>query len=106
MVVQTTSANQPTEPANPSDVMTVWAHDVNGIAQPIHVSLVDADAVDQQLGLQFKSGVTPEMTQKFKDRGYEIKSRRRYAPLWLEQGQPLMLSVEDTRIVPVSREVL
>lgn len=106
VVVQTTSAVQPAEPLNPDDVMTVWAHDANGVAQPMHITLVDADAVDRQLGSQFKSSVTPELAQELKDRGYEVKSRQRYAPLWLEQGQPLMLPVEDTRIVPISREVL
>jgi hypothetical protein len=96
----------PTEPLNPDDVMTVWAHDARGVAQPLHVPLVDADALDKQLGVQFRPGMSPELKQQLEDRGYQVESRKRYAPLWLDQGQPLILPVEDTRIVPVGRDVL
>jgi hypothetical protein len=50
--------------------------------------------------------MSAELKQQLEDRGYQVESRRRYAPLWLEQGQPLMLPVEDTRIVPVGRDIL
>jgi hypothetical protein len=96
----------PVEPLNPDDVMTVWARDAQGVAQPLHVPLVDADTVEKQLGVQFRPGMSPELKQQLEDRGYQVESRKRYAPLWLEQGQPLMLPVEDTRIVPVGRDIL
>lgn len=94
------------EPLNRDDVMTVWARDAQGVAQPLHVSLVDADAVDKHLGLQSRPGMSPELKQQLENRGYQVESRKRYAPLWLEQGQPLMLPVEDTRIIPVGRDIL
>jgi hypothetical protein len=97
---------RPSEPINPGDVMTVWARDAQGVAQPLHIPLVDADTVDKHLGVEFRSGMSPELKQKLEDRGYQVESRQRYAPLWLEQGQPLMLPVEDTRIVPAGRDIL
>lgn len=97
---------QPGALLNPDDVMTVWAHDAQGVAQPLHVPLVDADSVDKQLGVQFRPTMSPELKQRLEDRGYQVESRRRYAPLWLEQGQPLMVPVEDTRIIPVGQEIL
>jgi hypothetical protein len=39
------------------------------------------------------------------ERGYQVQSKRRYAPLWLENGRPLVLPVEDTKIIPVSNRV-
>jgi hypothetical protein len=39
------------------------------------------------------------------DGGYDVQSRQRYAPIWLENGQRLVVPVEDTKIVPVSQNV-
>jgi hypothetical protein len=95
------------EPSVPSvrksnDALTFWVRDAAGGAQPVHVPLVDAAALDRQLGVEFRSGLPEGMREHLENHGYDVQSTRRYAPLWLENGRSLVVPVEDTRIVPVS----
>jgi hypothetical protein len=94
----------PPEPES-SDALTLWVRDHTGRAQRLHVPLVDAGAVDQQLGVRFRSGVPDSLRSQLRERGYDVFSTRRYAPLVLENGGSLVVPVEDTRIVPVSSDV-
>jgi hypothetical protein len=63
--------------------------------------LVDAGAIDQRFGLQFRSGMPANVRAQLEQNGYRIETKRRYAAIWLDNGQPLMVPVEETRIVPV-----
>lgn len=102
---------EPTEPApppavrSPRDGLTLWVRDDAGGAQPVHVPLVDAGALDRQFGVEFRSGLPDELREQLRRNGYEVQSKRRYAPLWFENGRSLVVPVEDTRIVPVSQIV-
>jgi hypothetical protein len=69
------------------------------------VPLVDAGELDKQLGVQFQTGVPDDVRNQLKNNGYQVQSKRQYAPLWLENGRPMILPVEDTNIVPVSNKV-
>jgi hypothetical protein len=40
-----------------------------------------------------------------KNQGYTVQSKRQYAPMWLDNGRPMVVPVEDTKIVPVSNKV-
>jgi hypothetical protein len=42
---------------------------------------------------------------QLQDRGYDVQSKRRYAPFWLENGRQMIVPVEDTKIVPVYQNV-
>jgi hypothetical protein len=88
-----------------SDALTLWVRDHTGRPQRLHVPLVDAGAMDQQLGVRFRSGMPDSLRSQLRERGYDVFSTRRYAPLVLENGGSLVVPVEDTRIVPVSSEV-
>ena len=90
---------------NRPDMLTVWVQDENGQPRPLGVPLVDAETVDRQLGVGFRPGVPQHVRSRLREQGYQVETKRRYAPLWIEQGQPVVFPVEDTRIVPVSREV-
>jgi hypothetical protein len=92
-------------PSSPADALTLWVRDETGRARPLRVPLVDATAMDRQLGLQFQSGLPPAVRDQLQQRGFQVESKRRYAPLWLENGRPLVVPVEDTKIVPVSNSV-
>jgi hypothetical protein len=85
------------------DALTLWVRDDTGNARPLRVPLVDAGTLDQQLGLQFQSGLPGDVRSQLQGRGFDVQSKRRYAPLWLENGRPMIVPVEDTRIVPVSQ---
>ncbi|HEY3391774.1 MAG TPA: hypothetical protein VGK58_03650 [Lacipirellulaceae bacterium] len=88
-----------------ADALTLWVRDEMGNARPLRVPLVDAGTLDQQLGLQFQTGLPADVRDRLQDRGFDVQSKRRYAPLWLENGRPMIVPVEDTRIVPVSQSV-
>lgn len=90
-------------PAN--DAMTLWVRDDTGQTRPLRVPLVDANSLDRQLGMEFQPGMSDEMRSQLQEKGYDVQSQRRYAPLWLENGRPLVVPVEDTKIVPVSQRV-
>jgi hypothetical protein len=87
------------------DALTLWVRDDSGQARPLRVPLVDAQSLDRQLGLQFRSGVPQDILSELRERGFDVQSKRRYAPFWLENGRPMIVPVEDTKIVPVSRSV-
>ena len=93
------------EAASPTDALTLWVRDDAGQPRPLRVPLVDATALDQRTGLRFQSGLSPQERQQLEQLGYEVESRQRYAPLWLENGRPLVVPVEDMKIVPVSNRV-
>ena len=91
--------------AGPDDALTLWVRDETGQPRSLRVPLVDAAAVDRRLGLDFPSGVPATVRDQLHERGYQVESKRRYAPLWLDNGRPLVLPVEDTKIIPVSDRV-
>ena len=90
---------------SPNDALTLWARDESGRAHPLRVPLVDAAALDRQLGSQFPSNMPANVRDQLHQRGYQVESKQRYAPLWLDNGRPLILPVEDAKIVPVSNAV-
>jgi hypothetical protein len=91
--------------AQVDDALTLFVRDQTGRTRPLRVPLVDAQALDRHLGLQFRTGVPDELRNRLEDRGFDIQSKRRYAPLWLEDGRPMFVPVEDTKIVPVRQNV-
>jgi hypothetical protein len=104
---QVASVTQPNNSAvtngtKPNDALTFFVQGDDGRRHPVRVPLVDAGTLDKQLGVQFQTGVPDDIRNQLKDSGYAVQSKRQYAPLWLENGRPMILPVEDTRIVPVS----
>jgi hypothetical protein len=87
------------------DALTLWVRDDAGRKQSLRVPLVEAGELDHQLGVTFQSAVPARLRERLRERGYDVQSRGRYAPLWLENGRPMIVPVEDTKIVPVSQQV-
>jgi hypothetical protein len=87
------------------DALTLWVRDDRGQAQPLRVPLVDAGTIDRELGVTFQSAIPAGTRERLQQRGYDLQSKRRYAPLWLENGRPMIVPVEDTKIVPVGQNV-
>jgi hypothetical protein len=92
-------------PATTGDAVNVWIRDDAGQPRQLRVPLVDATTMDQRMGLRFRSGVPSNVRAQLEQNGYQVESKRRYAAIWLDNGQPLMVPVEDTRIVPVGNPV-
>jgi len=95
----------PDQNARRADAITLFVRDESGQPRSIQVPLVDANALDRELGVEFRPGVPAHVRSRLQDGGYHVQSKRRYAPLWLENGQQMVLPVEDTRIVPVNQNV-
>jgi hypothetical protein len=98
------TANQ-TNGAKPGDALNLWVRDDNGQLRRVRVPLVDAGALDNELGLQFQTGVPDNVRSHLQNRGYAVESKQRYAPMWFDNGRPMIVPVEDTKIVPVSNKV-
>jgi hypothetical protein len=96
-------ASESPDAAGSDDALTLWVRDDAGKTRPLRVPLVDAGTLDEQLGMQFQTGVPADVRSGLRDRGFDVQSKRRYAPLWLENGRPMIVPVEDTQIVPVSQ---
>ncbi len=87
------------------DALTLWVRDDSGTQRPLRVPLVDAGTLDREYGVRFQPGLPSTVRDQLQDRGFQVQSRQRYAPLWLENGRPMIVPVEDTKIVPVSENV-
>jgi hypothetical protein len=87
------------------DALTLWVRDDTGQTRPLRVPLVDAGDLDRKLGVSFQSALPPAVRERLQRRGYDVQSKRRYAPLWLENGRSMIVPVEDTKIVPVGQNV-
>lgn len=85
-----------------NDALNLWVRDDAGQMRRVRVPLVDAQSLDRQLGTVFQTGVPDDVRDQLHDSGYAVQSKRQYAPLWLENGRPMVVPVEDTKIVPVS----
>ncbi|MEN1679559.1 MAG: hypothetical protein AAGJ46_08190 [Planctomycetota bacterium] len=89
------------EPRQVPESLTLFVQDDRGERRRISAPLIDAAEFDQQFGLRFPSRVTPALRQQLEGEGYQVSTRRRYAPLYSEHGQPLVVPVEDLQLVPV-----
>ena len=87
------------------EATTLWVRDDTGRLRPMRVPLVDAGTLDRELGVRFRSALPAGMRRELEEQGYDVQSKRRYAPLWLENGRPLIVPVEDTKIVPVGQNI-
>jgi hypothetical protein len=83
-----------------NDALTLWVRDGRGERQQVRVPLVDAETLDKQYGVRFQPGLPGAVRDHLTNRGFRVESKRRYAPLWLENGRPMIVPVEDTKIVP------
>ncbi|MEM8866153.1 MAG: hypothetical protein AAGF31_11475 [Planctomycetota bacterium] len=92
--------------ANADESLTFWVQDDQGQRQSLTAPLVDAAELENRFGWKFPSAVTPRTRQRFEGRGFQLSTRRRVAPLFLENGQPLVVPVEDVQLVPVKGTAL
>jgi hypothetical protein len=91
----------------PNDAVTLLVRDEQGMPQRFRVPLVDSAGLDDRLGTMLTS-LPPGYRDNLQERGLDLHSRRRYAPLYFEQNKqlvPMVVPVDDTYVVPVSRPV-
>lgn len=83
------------------DAFTFFVEDAAGRRRRVATPLVDAAEFDERFGMTFPTRVTPAVIQAWEGRGFRVSTRRRYAPLYAEDGRPLVVPVEDVDLVPV-----
>lgn len=92
------------EDMNTEDAVTLLVRDISGKNQRLQVPLMEVDALNDQF-----AGVLPaELRNRFRNQGFDVQRRRRFAPMFFEQDKqlvPMVVPVDDTRIVPVSMPV-
>ena len=86
------------------DIVTLLVRNADGEPQRLRVPLVDLASLDNQSGPSLPS----ELQASFRDRGFDLRRRRRFAPMFFEQNQrlvPMVVPVDDTYVVPVDRPI-
>ena len=86
------------------DAVTLLVRDVSGKNQRLQLPLMEVEALNNQ----FADALPDELRNRFRNRGFDVQRRRRFAPMFFEQNQelvPMMIPVDDTQIVPVSRPI-
>ncbi len=92
------------EAIDPHDAVTLLVRDVSGNDQRVHVPLMEVEALNDQ----FADALPAELRNRFRNRGFDVQRRRRFAPMFFEQNEqlvPMIVPVDDTKIVPVSRPI-
>ena len=67
---------------NDTESLVLWVNDEQGQRHSVRAPLVDAQEFDDQYGLRFQSAVSPHVRQRLEGHGYQLSTRRRYAPLF------------------------
>lgn len=100
---------QPPQRRVPSaDAVTLVLNDSQGAQHRVEVPLVEA----RNLGAQFADAPrwtpSPAVRRSLDAQGVDLKTRRRYAPLYFEQQNqivPMVVPVDDAYVTPVNRTV-
>jgi hypothetical protein len=85
------------------DAVTLLVRDDQGKQQRLRLPLVDGPELKGQL-----VDISPDARASLQNRGLDLQSKRRYAPLFFEHNKqvvPMVVPVNDTYIVPVNRPV-
>ncbi len=97
----------PLDPADSRDVVTLLVKDAQGQQQRVRLPLVDAGGLSNEWA-HLTPHVPATVRADLQNQGLELQSKRRFAPLFFEQGTevvPMVVPVNDTYVVPVNRPV-
>ena len=95
----------PLPPQNSRDAVTLVVRDAAGRSQRLQLPLVESAALAEQWS---PPAVSAQLREGLQHHGLDVRSQRRFAPLFFEQNQqlvPLVIPVDDTYVVPVNRPV-
>lgn len=91
-------------PLENDDAITLLVRDTSGNDRRLQVPLMEVEALDDQ----FADALPAELRDRFRNRGFDVQRRRRFAPMFFEQDKelvPMVVPVDDTYLVPVDRPV-
>ena len=90
------------------DAVTLLVRDDAGRPQRVRVPLVEGTQLSQAFADAPAWSIPPQLRQVLDQRGLDLATRRRYAPMFFEQQDqlvPMVVPVDDAVITPVSRQV-
>lgn len=97
----------PRDVVSDNDAVTLYVRDTSGKNQRIRVPLVGGANHQGQAESQLMA-LPAVIREQLQDGGFDLKRRRRFAPMFFEQNErvvPMVVPVDDTYIVPVSRPI-
>ena len=83
--------------ASNRDFVTLLVRDTSGQGRRLQVPLMEVEALNEQ----FSANLSPALRERFRERGYDIHRRRRFAPLFFEQDNqlvPMVVPVDDAYV--------
>ena len=86
------------------EAITLLVKDSQGRNQRVQVPLMDVVTLDKEFGQRLPAN----LRDRIRSNGFDLERRRRYAPMFFEQDEqivPMVVPVDDTYIVPVSRPI-
>lgn len=100
---------QPPQQRVPSaDAVTLVLNDSQGAQHRVEVPLVEARNLGRQFADSPRWAPSPAVRRSLDAQGVDLKTRRRYAPLYFEQENqivPMVVPVDDAYVTPVNSTV-
>ncbi|MCA9258991.1 MAG: hypothetical protein KDA61_07315 [Planctomycetales bacterium] len=102
------------EPQHPDDMrssgdaLTLLVRGQSGDVQRLELPLLSAEELEPALDAVPNWAQAEPLRQRFKEHGLSLQARRRYAPLFIEQGGdvvPMVVPVDDAYVTPVKHEL-
>lgn len=88
----------------PRDALTLVLRGEAGELQRVRLPLVDSAELGIPVAEASTWSVPEPLRSSLRQRGWDLETRRRYAPLFIEQAgrlTPMVMSVDDTYVTPV-----
>jgi hypothetical protein len=103
------AAPNPRQPAGDADAVTLVLNDTQGAEHRVQLPLVEGRRLGENFAEAPLWSASPELQRSLGERGFDLRARRRYAPMYFEQQNklvPMIVPVDDAVVTPVRRKVL
>jgi hypothetical protein len=96
-------------PGGDTDAVTLVLNDTQGAEHRVQLPLVEGRRLGENFDEAPLWSASPELQRSLGERGFDLRARRRYAPMYFEQQNklvPMVVPVDDAVVTPVKRKVL
>jgi hypothetical protein len=103
------AAPEARQPGGDVDAVTLVLNDTRGAEHRVELPLVEGRRLGENFAEAPQWSESPELQRSLGERGFDLRARRRYAPIYFEQQNklvPMVVPVDDAVVTPVKRKVL
>ena len=103
------AAPEARRPDGDTDAVTLVLNDTQGAEHRVQLPLVEGRRLGEDFADAPLWSASPELQRRLGERGFDLRARRRYAPMYFEQQNklvPMVVPVDDAVVTPVKRKVL